>query len=214
MTQSSSIRRQGPQRSIENYAREAYREAILEAAERLFTRVGYHETKMADLAADAGVAVGTLYKHFRSKEEVFASLSARNREQLVSILDEARQVDDPIQQLIAIVTQVFAYVEDRAALFAIYAELGDSFGSQAPGRGEGSNCRACDRLFGVLESIFEDAMEAGQIRNDLAASLLAATFAGAMNSALLAWVRADRKYALTEHSLPLVDLFLKGARKS
>src|SRR5512147_1607985 len=42
-------------------ARGAYRNAILEAAERVFARSGFYTTRMADIAREAGVGVGTLY---------------------------------------------------------------------------------------------------------------------------------------------------------
>jgi TetR/AcrR family fatty acid metabolism transcriptional regulator len=206
--------RQSPQHAIDHYARATYRQAVLDAAERLFARAGYHDTKMADLAAEAGVAVGTLYKHFKSKEEVFAQLTARNREQLVELLQETRQVADPVARLQTIVRRLFSYVEERGALFAVYVELGAALEERLRSlAGEGGDERACDRVLGVLESVFDDAIRAGRVREDVSLSLLASSFAGAMNSALFAWMRADRKYSLTEQTLPLVDLFLQGASK-
>src|SRR5829696_8467892 len=95
MAERALRKKPGVQRAIRHYARTAYTEAILEAAERLFLRVGYHDAKMADLAEAAGVAVGTLYKYFASKEEVFASLAARGREQVFGILSESAALTDP-----------------------------------------------------------------------------------------------------------------------
>lgn len=214
MTERMPHRGVGPQRAIAHYAQATYREAILEAAERLFVRVGYHETKISDLAAEAGIAVGTLYKHFESKEQVFASLSARDRQHLFEILEQTgERVDDPVSRLSNIVGRVFGYVEGRGALFAIYAELGAAGEVQAQPFGGRSTERACDRLLGVFESVFEEAAKAGLVRSDMAVSLLSATLAGAMHAVLLAWVRADRKYSLSEQTLPLVHLFLQGALK-
>ena len=47
---------------------------LLEAAERAFARLGFHGARMDDVAAEAGVAKGLLYRHFASKEELFGAL--------------------------------------------------------------------------------------------------------------------------------------------
>jgi AcrR family transcriptional regulator len=198
-------------RAIRHYARTAYTEAILDAAERLFLKGGYHEAKMADLADAAGVAVGTLYKYFASKEEVFASLAARGREQVFGILSESAALTDPGERLRAIVERSFAYVEERGALFAVYVQLGAVTESHIRSMGGPD----CDQAFGefltTLESVFIAGVKAGQFRRDISPALLAATFAGAMNATLFSWIRSDRGYPLTGRASPLLDLFLEGA---
>lgn len=200
------------QRAIRHYARTAYTEAILEAAERLFLRGGYHEAKMADLAEAAGVSVGTLYKYFASKEEVFASLAARGREQVFALLSESAALTDPGERLRAIVQRSFAYVEERGALFAVYVQLGALTESHIRSMGGPD----CDQAFGefvtTLESVFIAGVKAGQFRKDIAPEVLATTFAGAMNATLFSWVRGERRYSLTGCASPLLDLFLEGAR--
>lgn len=62
-------RRRGPQ------ARgRATRAKLLEAAEELFTRMGYDGTSMGDVAKRAGVGVGTLYHHFADKRALLLEL--------------------------------------------------------------------------------------------------------------------------------------------
>jgi len=53
---------------------ERSRTEILLAAHQLFTRQGYHGTSMRQIARQAGVALGGLYNHFTSKEEVFQAV--------------------------------------------------------------------------------------------------------------------------------------------
>ncbi|ADL08879.1 TetR/AcrR family transcriptional regulator [Thermosediminibacter oceani] len=50
--------------------RERY-ESIIKAAGELFTRKGFHETKMEEIAELAGIGKGTVYEYFRSKKELF-----------------------------------------------------------------------------------------------------------------------------------------------
>ncbi|MGV6811901.1 MAG: TetR/AcrR family transcriptional regulator [Brevirhabdus sp.] len=57
--------------------RDAMRAGILEAAMAVFRRAGYHAAKMTDIARQAGLAKGTLYLYFNSKEELTVALVER-----------------------------------------------------------------------------------------------------------------------------------------
>ena len=54
--------------------REERREKILQAAAKVFTRWGYASTRIADIAAEAGVSHGLVYHYFQSKDQIFAAL--------------------------------------------------------------------------------------------------------------------------------------------
>lgn len=47
------------------------RDALIESAIRMFQQNGFQKTRISDIVADAGVAQGTFYNYFRSKDEVF-----------------------------------------------------------------------------------------------------------------------------------------------
>jgi TetR/AcrR family transcriptional regulator, fatty acid metabolism regulator protein len=49
-------------------------QVILDAAVKTFARAGYHRTRVADIAREAGVADGTVYIYFKSKEDILVSL--------------------------------------------------------------------------------------------------------------------------------------------
>src|ERR1700730_7495747 len=53
---------------------------VLQAARRIFARLGYSATNVEDIAREAGMAKGTIYLYFKSKEEVFAAMLARDFE--------------------------------------------------------------------------------------------------------------------------------------
>jgi AcrR family transcriptional regulator len=62
---------------------------IFEAAIRIFSLSGYDSATMDDIAQDAGVAKGTLYYHFKSKEELFKYIITEGMELISTELDEA-----------------------------------------------------------------------------------------------------------------------------
>ena len=67
------------------------REAILRAAIRVFAHNGYFNSKVADIAREAGVADGTVYLYFKSKEEILHSIFDRSMEE--AIADGRKQLE-------------------------------------------------------------------------------------------------------------------------
>jgi AcrR family transcriptional regulator len=55
------------------------RSRILDAAERCFVRAGFHRTTMQDVAAEAGMSPGNLYRYFPSKDAIVIGLTERDR---------------------------------------------------------------------------------------------------------------------------------------
>jgi len=66
--------------------REATKEGILSAGERIFSSQGYLSSSVADVIADADVARGTFYLHFESKEALFQELVDRFIERVRSVV--------------------------------------------------------------------------------------------------------------------------------
>jgi len=69
---------------------EARRAVILDAALRVFGQYGYRRTTMDDIAREAGIAKGTIYLSFASKEEVFQALSQSLSQRMLADAEAAR----------------------------------------------------------------------------------------------------------------------------
>ncbi|HEX5065333.1 MAG TPA: helix-turn-helix domain-containing protein, partial [Myxococcota bacterium] len=74
-------RRQTQQR-VREARQDAYRALILEAAQRVFATRGYAEVKVQEIAEDAGIATGTVYAIFPSKQELYRAVHRVNLEEL------------------------------------------------------------------------------------------------------------------------------------
>ena len=72
---------------------ENIREIILDAADRLLARYGYKKMTIDDLAQEVGIGKGTIYLHFRSKEEIVLSHVDRIVERVLERLDVIAQSD-------------------------------------------------------------------------------------------------------------------------
>ena len=70
------------------------REAILDAADELFEKFGYQKTTVEEIAQAAGIGKGTIYLHFRSKDDVGCAWAQRNYERVRSRLEELVASED------------------------------------------------------------------------------------------------------------------------
>ena len=87
---------------------------LLDAAAGLFATKGYRETTMRDIAAEAGMQAGSVYYHFKSKEELLLAVYALAvdgiEKQLLNAIDG---VDEPWQRLeVAVVTHLETILDD------------------------------------------------------------------------------------------------------
>jgi AcrR family transcriptional regulator len=81
-------------------AKKMRREEILAAARRVFAERGFRGTTIADIAEEAGIALGTIYLYFPSKEAVFGALSRRFGELIVRVFDACRENRDLVQLVV------------------------------------------------------------------------------------------------------------------
>jgi AcrR family transcriptional regulator len=88
------------------------RQAIEEAAARLFAEHGYQSTTVEQIVAAAGVSKPMLYRHFDSKRELCARLLERRRDELAAApLDVFLDAGDPSERLSEMIDAWFAHVE-------------------------------------------------------------------------------------------------------
>lgn len=82
---STAIAQENAQQSLKDRKRELYREAILDAAERVFGDEGYEATKVQRIAAESGVSLTTLYSVFDSKWEIYRAVHRRRLAEVMAL---------------------------------------------------------------------------------------------------------------------------------
>ena len=82
------------------------REAIVEAAERLFLGRGFGSVSMDELAEAAGVARRTLYNQFASKEEIFREMLLRVSRQLEAAFPPGIETQGDVEDVLRLIAQV------------------------------------------------------------------------------------------------------------
>lgn len=99
------------------------RQAILDAASKVFTRDGYVDSRMMDVAEETGLSLGGLYRYFKNKEDLFASVIEDLHEQL---FDKSRSTtpisDDPEAALFEANRGYLQHYRDNAGVLRAFIE--------------------------------------------------------------------------------------------
>jgi AcrR family transcriptional regulator len=86
--------------TIKKKIQEFKRELILEEAANIFKKDGYENMKVADLAVNVGISVGSIYTLFGSKENLYHNYILDMMDHYLKILDdEIRNIQDPREKL-------------------------------------------------------------------------------------------------------------------
>jgi AcrR family transcriptional regulator len=100
--------------------REKTRLDLVEAATRVIARKGFHQTRIADIAAEADVGLGTFYLHFKTKNEIFTELvevgAAKLREEIAAA---KVGVSDPAEKLKIVIGTVLDAAAENPENFRI-----------------------------------------------------------------------------------------------
>lgn len=134
---------------------------ILDAAAKLFGTRPFHEVLMDDIAAEADVGKGTLYRYFRDKEELYLAILARASVQFMERMrQKAAGEGGPRQRLEAIVADVIAYFDEQPHLLELIlrAELLRRPGSKFPWQ------ETREELSEVLRCLFDEGHASGEFR--------------------------------------------------
>src|ERR1700754_5260656 len=91
------------------------RERILDAAERIFARHGFFAARVSEIAKEAGVADGTIYLYFKSKDDLLISLFEHRMKQVNAVLSQAIADRPPGEQLRAFIQAYLQLVSDAPA---------------------------------------------------------------------------------------------------
>ncbi|MCK4510250.1 TetR/AcrR family transcriptional regulator [bacterium] len=182
------------------------RERIIAAAAKLFGEKDYHDTTTAKIAESAGVAAGTIYIYFRSKEEllvaVFEEFLGRHMDRLREGVEKEKTPKDKLMRLLTLGLELMQDNPDSARIFLSQLRQSTKMITVVVKR----SSRAYKD---IIEEILTECARQGVCRNvnvPAAASMLF----GAFQSIVLDWVAHECSYSLTDLSGDLSEFVLHG----
>lgn len=183
------------------------REAILRAAIRVFAHNGYFNSKVADIAREAGVADGTVYLYFKNKEDILHSVFHRSVDNAIA---EARtqlsSLEDPREKLRQIAhLHLERLGADRELAIVFQVELRGSTKFM-----EEFSAAGFAEYLQLIRTTFEEGQNAGVFRKELNAKIVAKILFGALDEMATNWILSKRRYKLGPLADQVLDIFLNG----
>ena len=183
------------------------RAAILDAATTVFAKRGYFSAQVADVARGAGVAAGTVYLYFRSKDDILTSIFDRTMKEAI---DEGRAaiagLTDPVERLRRIArTHLTRLGRDRNLAIVFQVEL-----RQTTKFMERFSATGFRDYLAIIQGTIEDGQSAGVFRKSFDARTAAKVFFGAVDEMATNWILSRRRYALANQADEIVDLLVGG----
>src|SRR5215472_5745866 len=178
------------------------RDAILRAAIDVFADRGYFNAQVADVARAAGVAAGTVYLYFRSKDDLLVSIFERS---MRVALDEGRrlleQTTDPRERL-----RQFARLHlgrlgrDRNLAIVFQVELRQSTKFM-----ERFSSTLLRDYLGLIRDAIADGQREGLFRADVKPTTAAKVLFGALDEMATNWILSKRRSALEPEADAVLD---------
>src|SRR3989475_6963049 len=185
------------------------REAILRAATDVFAGRGFFNAQVADVARAAGVAAGTVYLYFRSKDDLLVSIFERTmREALADGQQAVASLRDPAERLRRLARLHLARLgRDRNLAIVFQVELRQSTKFM-----ERFSSTLLREYLGLIREAIEDGQRDGVFRSNIKPTVAAKILFGALDEMATNWILSRRRYSLEAEADVVVDLFLNGAK--
>ncbi len=183
------------------------RESILRAATRVFARNGYFNSKVADIARAAGVADGTVYLYFKSKEEILHSIFDQNMTEAIAagrkLIAKLRDPREKLRRIATLHLERLGADRDLAVVFQVELRGSTKFMQEFSAAGFA-------QYLGLLRMTFEEGQRAGVFRKDLNAKVVSKILFGALDEMATNWIISKRSYKLEPVAEVVMDVLLNG----
>jgi TetR/AcrR family transcriptional regulator, fatty acid metabolism regulator protein len=160
------------------------RRLILDAAVRVFARTGFTQSRVSDIADEAGVAYGLVYHYFRSKDEVLDTIFLERWNVLLDLIRDLDATLSAREKLSAITSFIVdSYRHDPELMKVIIVEVtraANSFGQ--------THLAKIREAYELIGAVVEDAQRTGQFKPGVAPRFAAMAFYGAIEQVLTGWI--------------------------
>ena len=180
---------------------------IIDAAVRVFARKGYYNARVSDIAKEAGIAAGTIYLYFRTKDDILVTLFREKMTEFVGTVRKAiADEPDAVAKLRRLIHLHFELLEGLPEL----AEVVQVEQRQLQKFFRGASAHEISSYFALIRSVLEEGVAEGRFRPTLPVKIATKTLFGAMDQMATSWVLGKRGYQLADTADEVADIFLQG----
>ena len=185
------------------------REAILRAAIKVFARKGYFNSKVADVAGEAGIADGTVYLYFKSKDEILHSIFDRAMAEFIEDgrrkLEGIEQPAERLRKIAGLHLEKLGADRDLAIVFQVELRGSTKFMQEFSAAGFAE-------YLDIIRQTIESGQNSGAFRNDLKPIVGAKILYGAIDEMVTNWILSKKSYSLAPMADEVMKVFLEGLK--
>lgn len=183
------------------------REAILRAGVRVFAAKGFFNSKVADIAREAGIADGTVYLYFKSKDEILHSIFDRAMSDFIEEgRNELTSLADPVERLRTVARlhlERLSSDRDLAVVFQVELRGSTKFMREFSAAGFAE-------YLDIIRKTIEDGQKQGVFRTDMKPIVCAKILYGALDEMVTNWILSPNNYPLPPMADEVMKIFLGG----
>ena len=180
---------------------------ILEAAIKVFARQGFHQSTVAQIAKEAGVADGTIYLYFKNKDDILVQFfNYKTKQVFDSFRAEVARTESSLDKLRYLIRRHLEEFQRNREMAVVYqVETHQNSRLAEP------QIREMSKMYrDIISEIVEQGQQEGAIRKDLYVGLVKRFIIGAVDEVINTWLHSKGDYDLVSMAEPLVELFIKG----
>jgi len=183
------------------------REAILRAAVKVFASKGFFNSKVADIAREAGIADGTVYLYFKSKDEILHSVFDRAMDEFIA--EGKREIagiiepDKRLQKIARLHLERLSADRDLAIVFQVELRGSTKFMEEFSASGFAG-------YLDIIRQTIADGQRQGVFRQDLKPIVCAKILYGALDEMVTNWILSKKSYALKPMANEVLKIFFGG----
>lgn len=191
------------------------RSAVLKAALTVFSRKGYAAATLDDIAKAAGVTRGAIYWHFKSKADLYNTLtrelSARGADLVQQAVAEGGTLLEILRRIF--VRQCTLIEEDREARAVMELALSKMGSDPELQAGRKKQLEAGSALIEGIAGAMQQGIAQGVLRSDLDPADMARAFIAFENGAIQLWLTSPKSFSLKQSAESFAEILISGLQK-
>ena len=184
---------------------------IIAAATKIFSKKGYYNAKISEIATEAGIADGTIYLYFSHKDQILIALFEEKMKEVIDNMKKNIGTEiDPLEKIKKFASFHLKLIEenkDMAEIIQVELRQSSKFMKNY-------HNRQFSQYLDLIEDIIREGQEKAQIRQDIYPGIAKRAFFGALDEMSRYWVLSKRKrYTIETAATQISGYFINGIKR-
>ncbi|MBC8234662.1 TetR/AcrR family transcriptional regulator [bacterium] len=186
------------------------RRQILDAAVKVFAQNGFYNSKVLDIAKEAGVANGTVYLYFPSKDDILISIFEEQMGELIDYMEREIQKEigslNKLQKLVSMQMHLIETNSELTELLLVELRQSKKF----------LRSNATDMMskyIDMISDILREGIAEGTIDENIDVTIVGTMLFSAVEGLATRWILEGASYSLDKATDTVIKVFLNGIRK-